>query len=34
LLRAGWRIEEFDLYMASEPGLIDPHRLALSAAMA
>jgi GNAT superfamily N-acetyltransferase len=34
LLRAGWRTEEFDLYMASEPGLIDPHRLAPSPAMA
>jgi GNAT superfamily N-acetyltransferase len=34
LLRAGWRIEEFDLYMASEPGLIDPYRLAPSAALA
>jgi GNAT superfamily N-acetyltransferase len=25
LLAAGWKIGEFDLYMASEPGLIDPH---------
>jgi GNAT superfamily N-acetyltransferase len=24
LLTAGWKINEFDLYMASEPGLIDP----------
>jgi len=24
LLRAGWRIKEFDLHMSSEPGLIDP----------
>lgn len=34
LLRAGWRVEEFDLHMASEPGLIDPHRLAPSPSMA
>lgn len=24
LLAAGWKVSEFDLYMASEPGLIDP----------
>ena len=34
LLRAGWRVEEFDLYMASEPGLLDPHRLSPSPALA
>jgi GNAT superfamily N-acetyltransferase len=34
LLRAGWRVDEFDLYMASEPGLIDPHRLVPSPSMA
>jgi GNAT superfamily N-acetyltransferase len=34
LLAAGWRIEEFDLYMASEFGLVDPMRLAPSPALA
>jgi GNAT superfamily N-acetyltransferase len=34
LLRAGWRVEEFDLHMASEPGLIDPRRLCPSPALA
>jgi GNAT superfamily N-acetyltransferase len=34
LLAAGWRVEEFDLHMASEPGLIDPHRAVLSPALA
>lgn len=34
LLRSGWRIEEFDLHMASEPGLIDPFRLVPNAALA
>jgi GNAT superfamily N-acetyltransferase len=34
LLRSGWRVEEFDLHMASEPGLVDPYRLAPSAALA
>lgn len=34
LLSAGWRIAEFDLHMASEPGLIDPRRSVLSAALA
>lgn len=34
LLQAGWRVEEFDLHMASEPGLIDPRRLVPSPAMA
>ena len=26
LLTAGWRFDEFDLFMASEPGLLDPRR--------
>jgi len=26
LLAAGWRVQEFDLFMASEPGLLDPRR--------
>jgi GNAT superfamily N-acetyltransferase len=26
LLAAGWRFDEFDLFMATEPGLIDPRR--------
>jgi hypothetical protein len=26
LLAAGWRVAEFDLFMASEPGLLDPRR--------
>ncbi len=26
LLRAGWRVTDKDLYMASEPGLLDPRR--------
>jgi GNAT superfamily N-acetyltransferase len=26
LLAAGWRVDEFDLFMASEPGLLDPRR--------
>src|SRR5262245_34512593 len=34
LLRSGWRIEEFDLHMASEPGLLDPFRLVPNAALA
>lgn len=34
LLRSGWRVEDFDLYMASEPGLTDPYRLAPSPALA
>jgi len=34
LLAAGWRIEEFDLYMASEFGLVDAVRLAPSPAFA
>ena len=34
LLAAGWRVEEFDLFMASEPGLLDPHRAVPSPALA
>jgi GNAT superfamily N-acetyltransferase len=34
LLGCGWRIEEFDLHMASEPGLIEPFRLVPNAALA
>jgi len=34
LLAAGWRVEEFDLHMASELGLIDPRRLVPSPALA
>jgi GNAT superfamily N-acetyltransferase len=34
LLSAGWRIEEFDLHMASDLGLIDPRKSALSPALA
>jgi GNAT superfamily N-acetyltransferase len=34
LLAAGWRVEEFDLYMASEPGLLDPSRAVPSPALA
>ncbi len=34
LLAAGWRIEEFDLHMTSEPGLIDPRVLVPSPALA
>ena len=34
LLAAGWRIEEFDLYMASELGLVDALRLAPSPSLA
>jgi GNAT superfamily N-acetyltransferase len=26
LLAAGWRVQEFDIFMASEPGLLDPCR--------
>ncbi|HEY2506938.1 MAG TPA: GNAT family N-acetyltransferase [Streptosporangiaceae bacterium] len=26
LLAAGWRVREFDLFMSSEPGLLDPRR--------
>jgi len=34
LLRSSWRVEEYDLYMTSDPGLIDPYRLVPSAALA
>jgi len=34
LLAAGWRVEEFDLHMASEFGLIDARRLLPSPALA
>ena len=34
LLAAGWRFDEFDLFMTSEPGLLDPRRTAPSPALA
>src|ERR1022692_4275317 len=34
LLAAGWRIDEFDLHMATQPDLIDPRRAVPSAALA
>ena len=34
LLAAGWRVDEFDLFMASEPGLLDPRRAVPSAGQA
>jgi GNAT superfamily N-acetyltransferase len=34
LLRAGWQVEEFDLHMASEFGLLDPRSLVPSPALA
>jgi GNAT superfamily N-acetyltransferase len=34
LLAAGWRVEEFDLYMATEPGFIDPRQVVPSPALA
>ena len=34
LLAAGWRIEEFDLFMATEPNLLDPRRAVPSPALA
>jgi hypothetical protein len=34
LLAAGWRVAEFDLYMATEPGLLDPGRAVPSPALA
>lgn len=34
LLGAGWRVEEFDLFMASEPDLLDPRRVVPSPALA
>jgi GNAT superfamily N-acetyltransferase len=34
LLAVGWRVAEFDLYMATEPGLLDPSRAVPSPALA
>jgi GNAT superfamily N-acetyltransferase len=34
LLAAGWRVDEFDLFMATEPGLLDPVRAVPSPAQA
>jgi GNAT superfamily N-acetyltransferase len=34
LLRAGWRIEEYDLFMATDPALLDPRRTVPSPALA
>lgn len=34
LLAAGWRVAEFDLLMATEPGLLDPRRAVPSPALA
>jgi len=34
LLAAGWRVEDLDLHMASEPALVDPYRVAPSGALA
>jgi GNAT superfamily N-acetyltransferase len=34
LLAAGWRIEEFDMFMATDPGLLDPRRAVPSPALA
>ncbi len=34
LLAAGWRVAEFDLFMATEPGLLDPSRAVPSPALA
>jgi len=34
VLAAGWRVEEFDLFMASEPNLLDPRRAVPSPALA
>jgi hypothetical protein len=34
LLAAGWRFDEFDLFMATEPGLLDPRRAVPSPALA
>jgi GNAT superfamily N-acetyltransferase len=34
LLAAGWRVTEFDLFMATEPGLLDPRRAVPSSALA
>lgn len=34
LMASGWRVEEFDLYMATEPGLLNPRRAVPSPALA
>jgi GNAT superfamily N-acetyltransferase len=34
LLAAGWRVEEYDLFMATDPALLDPHRSVPSPALA
>jgi hypothetical protein len=34
LLAAGWRVAEFDVFMASDPGLLDPRRAVPSPALA
>jgi hypothetical protein len=34
LLAAGWRVEEFDLFMATEPDLLNPRRAVPSPAIA
>jgi hypothetical protein len=34
LLAAGWRVEEFDLFMATEPSLLDPRQAVPSPALA
>ena len=34
LLRAGWRIDDYDLFMATDPALIDPRRAVPSPALA
>jgi GNAT superfamily N-acetyltransferase len=34
LLAAGWRFDQFDLFMATEPGLLDPRRTVASPALA
>jgi hypothetical protein len=34
LLAAGWRSDEFDLFMATDPGLINPRRAVPSPAQA
>ena len=34
LLAAGWRTEDHDLFMATDPGLLDPRRAVPSPALA
>lgn len=34
LLAAGWRVAEYDLFMASDPGLLDPRRASPSPSLA